>query len=36
MSLTSYLCDRLYRADVGVWTEQNMLQLSFLLIDPLH
>ena len=34
--MTSYLGDRLYGADVGVWPEQNVLQLRLLLIDPLH
>lgn len=32
----SYLADRLYRAYVGVWPEQNVLQLRLLLVDPLH
>lgn len=32
----SYLGDWFYRAYVGVWSQQNVLQLGLLLIDPLH
>lgn len=31
-----HLCDGLHRADVGVRPEQDMLQLSLLLVDALH
>lgn len=34
--MTSYLGDRLYRAYVGVWSEQNVLQLCLFLIDSLN
>lgn len=33
---TTYLRDRLHRADVGVWPEQDVLQLRLLLVDALH
>ena len=32
----AYLGDRLRRPDVGVWSQQNVLQLRLLLIDALH
>lgn len=36
MCVLSHLSDRFHRADVSVWTEQNVLELSFLLINSLH
>lgn len=32
----SYLGDELHGADVGVWPEQDVLQLRLLLVDVLH
>lgn len=32
----SHLSDGLHRADVGVWTEEDVLELRLLLVDPLH
>lgn len=34
--MKAHLCDRFHRADVGVWAEQDVLQLGFLLVDTLH
>lgn len=36
MTPCSYLSDELHGADVGVWPEQDVLQLRLLLVDVLH
>lgn len=34
--MKGYLSDRFHGADVGVWTEQDVLQLGLLLVHPFH
>lgn len=34
--LWAHLGEGLHRADVRVWTEENVLQLGLLLVHPLH